>query len=293
MLGLIFITWEKYLSERFGNALLQNYRAQIGETSATALIASRHYDDKLMLQGVELISQIAHIPVETLLREYGRYFVANALTGKLCAYLLSQISSGRDLLLAMRDTHARLRVAFQGATPPVFEYGESTDPNEVIVIYRSERHLCALLYGTIEGAAQRYNEYVHIVERTCMQQGADACRFEAHFFPNKQHLPYMLTSEQEYNQYLQKQFADLVFSALPSYGHNQGRTLLEMRALLAARGLHSYYQRPALLLEALQHLQFAGLVMSNANDDSSTMMTRRYWRTPIFIGSANPPHAQE
>lgn len=284
MLGLIFMTWEKYVSERFGNALLQNYRAQMGETSAAALVASRYYDDELMLRGLNLVSNITHTPVNTLLREYGRYFITSALTGKLCAYLLSQIHSGRDLLLAMRDTHARLRVTFEGATPPVFEYGESTEPNEVILIYRSDRHLCPLLCGTVEGAALRYNEYVHIVEQTCMQHGADACRIRAHFFPNKQQSSYVPTSEQEYNQHLQKQFADLIFSSLPSYGRGEGRTLFEMRAILAARGLHTYYQRPALMLEAIQHLQFAGLVMSNANDESGTMMTRRYWRTPSLIG---------
>lgn len=283
MLGLIFMTWEKYLSERFGNALLQYYRAQMGETSATALMASRYYDDELMLQGVSLISQITHLPVDTLLHEYGRYFVTNALTGKLCAYLLSQIHSGRELLLAMRDTHTRLRVAFEGASPPVFEYGTSTDPNKVVLIYRSKRHLCPLLHGTIEGAALRYNEYVHVVERTCTRQGADVCCFEALFFPNKQRSAYIQTSEQEYQQHFQKQFADLIFSALPSYGQGAGTTLLEMRTLLAARGLHFYYQRPAVMFEAIQHLQFAGLVMSDSNNYSDGMMTRRYWRTPQLI----------
>lgn len=280
MLGLIFMTWEKYLAERFGNALLQNYRAQMGETSAAALIASRYYDDELMLQSLNIVSQTTHIPVNTLLREYGRYFVANSLTSQLCAYLLSQINSGRDLLLAMRDTHARLRVAFEGATPPVFEYGETPDPNKVILTYRSNRHLCPLLYGAVEGAAMRYHERVQIVEHTCMQYGADACRIEATFSPDPQLPTYQPTSEQEYNQRLQKQFADLIFSSLPSYGRGEGRTLLEIRTLLAARGLHRYYQRPAIMLEAIQHLQFAGLIMSNANNKHGNIMTRRYWRTP-------------
>lgn len=284
MLGLIFMTWEKYLATRFGNALLQNYRMQMGETSAEALVASRYYDDELMLRGVGIVSTITRMPVDMLLREYGRYFIINALTGKLCAYLLTQVHSGRELLLAMRDAHARQRVAFEGATPPVFEYGESTRPNEVLVTYRSERHLCALLYGTIEGAALRYNEQVQIVEHTCMKEGADACRIEALFTLKEQKPAVVQTSEQEYYQHLQKQFSDLIFSSLPSYGREEGRTLLEMRNLLAARGLPAYYQRPAIMLEAIQHLQFAGLAMSNANKESGSMMSRRYWRTPPHIG---------
>jgi hypothetical protein len=32
MHGLIFVTWEKYLAERFGQALLHTYRSSIQET---------------------------------------------------------------------------------------------------------------------------------------------------------------------------------------------------------------------------------------------------------------------
>ncbi len=47
MQGLIFVTCEKYLAERFGTMLLNIYRAAIGETAATAPLTSRVYDDTL------------------------------------------------------------------------------------------------------------------------------------------------------------------------------------------------------------------------------------------------------
>ena len=53
MHGLIFVTWEKYLSERFGKALLQQYRSSIQETVATAPLASRVYDDAMLLAGIQ------------------------------------------------------------------------------------------------------------------------------------------------------------------------------------------------------------------------------------------------
>ena len=36
MHGLIFVTWEKFLAERFGSGLLNDYRNAIGETAASA-----------------------------------------------------------------------------------------------------------------------------------------------------------------------------------------------------------------------------------------------------------------
>jgi len=52
MHGLIFVTWEKYLVERFGSALLYQYRQEIGETAASAPLASQVYDDATLLAGV-------------------------------------------------------------------------------------------------------------------------------------------------------------------------------------------------------------------------------------------------
>src|SRR5947199_2898112 len=105
MHGLIFVTWEKYLSERFGSSLLNEYRKAIGEAPATAPLASRVYDDQTLLAGVGAACTLTRLPAETLLREYGRYFIVNGLTSHLCAYLLSQVHTGYDLLLTMRTAH--------------------------------------------------------------------------------------------------------------------------------------------------------------------------------------------
>src|SRR2546425_252369 len=109
MHGLIFVTWEKYLGERFGKALLDEYRTVIGETAATAPLASRVYQDEILLAGVGAACKLTQLPADTLLREYGHYFMLNGLTSHLCAYLLNQVHSGRGLLLSMRDAHAQMR----------------------------------------------------------------------------------------------------------------------------------------------------------------------------------------
>src|SRR5438067_10382774 len=182
MHGLIFVTWEKYLAERFDSSLLNAYRKAIGETAATAPLASQVYDDATLLAGVRTACQLTHLPAETLLREYGRYFILNGLTRHLCAYLLGQVESGCDLLLTMRNAHAQMRRTPDALTPPLFGYeATSSHPNEFALIYDSPRQLCSVLLGAIEGAAHRYGERAQIVERTCMKRGAAVCRFEVAF----------------------------------------------------------------------------------------------------------------
>src|SRR5438094_6488978 len=157
MHGLIFVTWEKYLSERFGASLLYKYRAAIGETPAQSPLASRVYNDETLLAGVGAACKLTGLPADVLLQEYGRYFMLNGLTSHLCAYLLAQVHSGRDLLLTMRKAHAQMRRTPDELAPPLFSYEAiSADPSEFALIYDSPRKLCAVLLGAIECAAERY-----------------------------------------------------------------------------------------------------------------------------------------
>ncbi|HEX6477252.1 MAG TPA: heme NO-binding domain-containing protein [Ktedonobacteraceae bacterium] len=279
MHGLIFVTWEKYLAERFGSKLLNNYRSTIGETAATSPLASRVYDDATLLAGVGAAVKLTQLPADTLLWEYGRYFMMNGLTSHLCAYLLTQVHSGRDLLLTMRDAHAQMRRTPDGLTPPLFSYEAiSSDPHELALIYDSPRKLCSLLWGAIEGAAARYGEKVQIVERSCMKQGAPLCRFELRFKASSSApLERLETPEQIARRQNQQKLANLVLSTLPD--HN-GFTLLDIQGILQHQQVDSRYLRPSILLESLRHLQHAGLVSSTANQPGDNLAHRRYWRTP-------------
>ncbi len=290
MHGLIFVTWEKYLSERFGTVLLQQYRSTLHKQvpNQGLLLASRIYDDNALVAGVGVASQLTHMPVEILLREYGRYFQINGLTNHFCAYVVNQFHSGRELMLAMGKIHAQLQHVHSGVTPPLFKYELSADnPQALTLIYDSERQLCPVLLGAIEGAAERYREKAQIVERTCMKQGAPTCRFEVTFIPlQNTHGSRRYTPDQiEHHQY-QAALAHLVLSVLPVQNSGfVGITLQELQKLLQQKNAPVRLLRPAVLLDALLHLSYAGLVGnsahqlgSNAQDD---LTSRRYWRASI------------
>ncbi|HLI68962.1 MAG TPA: heme NO-binding domain-containing protein [Ktedonobacteraceae bacterium] len=279
MHGLIFVTWERYLSERFGETFLKDYREAIGETPATSPLASRTYSDDVLIAGVETVCKLTGTPLDTLLWEYGRYFMFNGLTSHLCAYLLTKVSNGRDLLLMMRQAHAQMRRLPDGLTPPLFEYETlSTSENELSLVYDSPRRLCALLWGAIEGAAQRYGQRVQVVEVSCMKRGAPICRFDLRFTPPASSpLEALETPEQIARRANQQQMANLVLSVLPT---ESGLTLAELQERLRSWEVGLRQLRPAVLLEALRHLQHAGLVSSTANQPGDNLANRRYWRAP-------------
>lgn len=276
MHGLIFVTWEKFLSETYGSSLLDTYRAALGETATTSPLVSKVYDDAALLAGAQLASTLTRVPLDTLLRLYGRYFIMNGLTSHLCSYLLTQVHGARDLLLTMRAAHAQLRRTPDALTPPLFSYEMlSSNPNELTLIYDSQRQLCPLLFGAIEGAAGRYGEQVQVRESACMRQGQPVCRFEIRFLSSGDKP--LVSEQQRARQQAKRELAELLLGVLPSA---DGVTLPQVQALLQSRRVAPAHLRPSLLLEALQHLQYVGLVCTSANQPGDTLATRRYWRAP-------------
>lgn len=279
MHGLIFVTWEKYLSERFGTLFLQTYRETIGETLSNLPVANRLYDDTILLAGVGAASKQADLPVDTLLREYGRYFIINGLTGHLCSYILSNVHNSRDLLLTMRDAHARLRRTMHGMVPPLFEYGKPSAPNEVVILYDSERKLCSVLKGAVEGAAQRYGETAQVHEQTCMKRGDAVCQIVARFSPPTSDPERYRDPARQSQRAAQAVLMKEIWTILPEAGTINGFTLAEViERLRKYRKTEESLLRPAVLVEALYQLQFAGYIISTASDPGDTLVERRYWR---------------
>ncbi len=279
MHGLILVTWEKYLGERFGHGLLDQYRALMRDTLTGAPLSDRVYNDEMILRGMTLANSLTGVSPEVLQREYGHYFIVNGLTSHLCAYLLNQVHSARELLLTMRLAHMQLSRAGQGVTPPVFEYETlPQEPNGLILIYDSPRRLCPLLRGAIEGAADRYGEEAWTIERTCMLHGAPSCRFEIRFAASgKPPLAEMESPEQRERWEVQRQLADLVYSLLPE---QDGITLEEITRRLQLRQSQPLHMRPYMVLDALNHLQHAGWVASSTQQPGDELNRRRYWRIP-------------
>lgn len=298
MHGLIFVTWEKYLAERFGSSLLGDYRRATGQAIGDSPLASRVYSDEALLAGVGEAHRLTRVPVDTLLYEYGRYFIMNGLTSRLCAYLLDQVTGGRDLLLIMSRAHEQMTHADGAITPPIFGYEVIPGDTQLLRLrYDSPRKLCTLLTGAIEGAAERYGERAQVVEQACMKRGAPACIFAIRFSPGDvahatgapgisgasvaESTPSNVSQvgpEDHVRREAQRQLADAVYAVLPDV---DGVTLPEVQVALSQQFPQVHEAaRPFLVLEAINHLTHAGWASTSANETGDTLGSRRYWRVP-------------
>ncbi|GCE47938.1 heme-NO-binding protein [Thermosporothrix hazakensis] len=285
MLGLVFSTWEKYLAGHFDAAVLQAYREALAGQVEARPLAGRVFADDAFMYGLQVVSQRTGIHQQRLLRQFGHYFITNGLTRHHCAFLLSQTSCARDLVLLMRDAHIQMAKGPDGLTPPVFNYtylSEDHSRSKILFRYDSPRALCGWFWGAVEGAAERFKEKVYVKELSCVTRGAPHCYFEVQFQARTAERS-RKTPEQRARWEAQQRLAMLVKTVLPEH-EGEGMTLFELQGKLNTLNASSQPVRLGQLLEVLQMLQHAGLLASNANQPGDSLETRRYWQVPAAMG---------
>lgn len=292
MKGIIFVVWEKYLNERFGEKFLEQYRQSLGEGKDNLPLTGRTYPDEMLVKGLQIANKMSLLSEDRLMFEYGRYFMLNGLVEYLCGYLLAQAWNGYDLLLLMRDAHAQMRRTPDGVMPPLFSYEVlSQDHNHMILTYDSQRKLCSLLEGAIHGAAERFGEKAYTKELTCMKRGAPVCRMEVRFTGEswaKRATPEIIEREKER---LSKQgLTNLLLQILPrneqsAMGLNDIKLALDQHRgpyfpEIYKQQRHLEQLHISQVYTSLAKLQQLGLVASTINSKDDTFLNRRYWLAP-------------
>ena len=78
--------------------------------------------------------------------------------------------------------HPEVRKIYPGADVPTFEFSDLQD-NGLLMGYHSQRKLCALAQGFIEGAARHFNETADVEHLECMHKGDQRCLMRILFKP--------------------------------------------------------------------------------------------------------------
>jgi predicted hydrocarbon binding protein len=113
---------------------------------------------------------------EEVLRSFGRY-TARFVFCELRPEFYAASETTRQFLLDVETRiHRTLNETIRGAAPPrlhVVAFGA----DGVSITYTSDRGLCELLVGLVEGTAAFYGESFEIDHPICMHRGDEACAF--------------------------------------------------------------------------------------------------------------------
>jgi hypothetical protein len=163
-------------------------REELGAARAAAVIGGRDHSPDETFDDSELFHIVARAvgatgtEVDELYRAFGRYTALAPFKAMFPDYYASHTGARSFLLDVEEEIHRIVRGTVPGAHPPhlrVVPLGSIG----VVITYTSDRQLCRLLEGLVEGTAEHYGEQVSIDEAQCMRRGDAACVFHVEVEP--------------------------------------------------------------------------------------------------------------
>lgn len=177
MKGIVFNLLEDAVVDEHGSdawdAILEN-------ADATGVYtALGNYPDEELVRLVDAACDLLGAPREVVLRGFGRVALP-ALAARYPEFLAAHDSARTFLVTLDHTVHREVVKLYPDARPPRFEFDERAD-DVLVMHYISERRMCSLAEGMIEGAAAHFGETVTLEHPECMHHGADRCTLVATF----------------------------------------------------------------------------------------------------------------
>ena len=155
---------------------LEEWNAVLDEAEEPGIYTSTAlYDDARLLKLVGIISNRNGIPANDLVFAFGQYMFPAFYQR------YPELIDGHDNMLDFLESldaviHVEVVKLYPGAITPGFE-PDRRSPNVLHLKYESDRNLCRLAEGLIEGAAKYFKHSYDLVHEPCGHDGADHCGF--------------------------------------------------------------------------------------------------------------------
>ena len=179
MKGQIFNVFEKLVTEKWSEALLEELYvdANIPE-ERLPFVGPLTYPDEWLIALVVALSKRTEIPVPDLVRAFGRYAFPH-----LAKRFPGFVESAPDACTFLRSVdgviHVEVKKLDREAILPRVVI-EDRD-GHIVLRYHSDRKLCSLVEGLLDGVSDWYGEPIGQSHVACMHRGAPECEIELAF----------------------------------------------------------------------------------------------------------------
>jgi hypothetical protein len=129
-----------------------------------------------LLALVSAASRNLNLPAGAVLEAFGEFIAPELIS--LYGKLIDPEWKTLDLIENTEKlVHTAVRVGNPGVRRPILQCRRGT-PDELQIVYSSDRRLCSVVRGIVKGVAGYYGETVHISEDACMLQGDPYCALQ-------------------------------------------------------------------------------------------------------------------
>lgn len=179
MKGIINLGIQEMLVKNFGTEAWEQVKSLSGCDEPFFAI-SNDYPDEITGALIKAASEVSGLPTETIMIEYSKFMVPNTLKEQYPTYFRLFGTSPREFLLNMDRVHEHATRNILKSMPPRFEYKQLPD-GRLLMKYKSERKLCAVLQGLILGVGILFNQELGVRQTACMHKGDAQCVMEITF----------------------------------------------------------------------------------------------------------------
>ncbi|SIS12721.1 heme NO-binding domain-containing protein [Natronorubrum thiooxidans] len=175
MHGIILKTLQAFVVDTYGEDAWLTIQRE-ADLEEKVYVPVTVYPDRDVYELVHTAGELTDQSPRTILAQYGKWVVPALL--ETYALHIDDEWDGLELIANIQQFHTSLRTRdLTTLTTPRIR-SERIDENRVKITYDSDRKLCDIARGAIEGVADRFDENLVYQEQTCMHDGDDACRFE-------------------------------------------------------------------------------------------------------------------
>lgn len=174
MKGIVFNLLEDVVVQQLGQDVWENLLDKVDAGGAYTSLGNYSDAELVSLVGAAAAT-LGKTPAEVL-----RWFGQSAMPLLAIRYpsLFAPYQSSRDFVLSVNSIiHPEVRKLYAGASCPFFHFRPGEN-GSMLMAYHSQRKLCALAHGFIEGAATHYHDSVDVHHHECMTNGDEKCLIE-------------------------------------------------------------------------------------------------------------------
>ncbi len=179
MKGVINKGIQELVESRFGGEAWLKVK-ELADCNEPFFAVSEDYPDEMTVALVGAVAQVADLDPETVMIEFGKYWVAEVGARCYPSFYKLAGSTPREFLLSMTRVHDQVTCYLEAATPPRFTY-EELPSGQLLMHYHSQRGLCAVLHGLILGVGIHFGQELQVRETACMKKGDPHCTMEVTF----------------------------------------------------------------------------------------------------------------
>ncbi len=179
MKGVIFNLFEGFVSEGWGEEAYEALLDACPLHTQEPFVGPGTYPDADMIALVTKACERFEVTAPDALRAFGTYCFPQ-LASKFPKFVQGY-DHPKAFLMSVHDIiHVEVRKLFKDAVTPSFVYQDPA-PDRLVIEYRSERKLCYLMEGLLDGVSDHFSVAIDRVQTQCVHEGADTCVFELRF----------------------------------------------------------------------------------------------------------------